>query len=154
MTEPLLVTAAKAEVVHVFGGDIHLTMPQGLTQARVSIVEDVRRPGDGPPLHVHANEDEIFRVIEGRFRFRVAEATFEAGPGDTAFLPRAVPHCFVNAGGTTGRLLVVLEPGGFERFFLDVVAEQLEVPADMARIAELAGRYGLRFLGPNPLIGH
>lgn len=152
MTRPVFVAAEKARLVRVFGGDIRLTMPQSETGAAASIVEDVRRPGDGPPLHRHAREDEIFRVLEGRFRFRVGEETIEAGPGDTAFLPRAVPHAFINAGEVTGRLLVVLQPGGFEQFFLDVAAESLEPPADMPRVAELAARYGLEFLGPNPLM--
>ena len=56
----------------------------------------------------------------------------------------------VTSGEATGRLLIVLRPGGFERFFLGVADRRLEPPADMGRIAELAARYGLEFLGPNP----
>lgn len=154
MSRPVFIAAEEVRVVHVFGGEIRLTMPQQAAQAGASLFEDVRRPGDGPPLHLHRNEDEIFRVIEGRFRFRVGDETFEAGPGDAALLPRGVPHSFVNAGETTGRVLVVVQPGGFEQFFLDVIADNLQVPGDMARIAELAARYGLEFLGPNPFMDH
>jgi mannose-6-phosphate isomerase-like protein (cupin superfamily) len=150
MPRPVFVPAEEARVVRVFGGDLILTLPQQEAGAGVSVFEEVRRPGDGPPLHVHGREDEIFRIVEGRFRLRVGAETFDAGPGDTLFLPRGVPHGFVNSGDGTGRLLIVLQPGGFERFFLDVAAQGLQVPADMGRIAELAAGYGLEFLGPNP----
>ncbi len=150
MAKPVFIPADQARMVHVFGGDIYFTMPQAEAQAGASVFEDVRHPGDGPPLHVHHNEDEIFRIVEGRFRLRVGAETFDAGSGDTILLPRDVPHSFVNSGDAVGRILVVLQPGGFEQFFLDVIDEGLRVPADMGRIAELAARYGLEFLGPNP----
>ena len=154
MTKPVLIAAAQARHVQLFGGDLYFTMPQAETQAGVSLVEEVRRPGDGPPWHMHGNEDEVFRIITGRFRLRAGDETVEAGPGDTLFLPRGVPHSFVNSGDDTGRVLVVLQPGGFERFFLDMIDQGLEPPADMERIAQLAARYGLEILGPNPFTGH
>lgn len=57
--------------------------------------------GAGPPLHVHTY-DEIFIVREGRARFTVGEAEFEASAGDILFGPANVPHRFVNLG--PGRL--------------------------------------------------
>ncbi len=128
-------------------------MPSDEAGAGLSVFEDVRGPGDGPPLHVHRNEDEVFRIIEGRYRARVGEETFEAGTGDTLLFPRRVPHTFVKTGEGLGRVLVILQPGGFERFFLDVADQGLQVPGDMGRIAELAARYKLEFLGPNPFTG-
>jgi mannose-6-phosphate isomerase-like protein (cupin superfamily) len=150
VSKPVFIPAERAKLVQVFGGDIYLTMPLAETGRGVSLFEDVRRPGDGPPLHVHHKEDEIFRIVEGRFRLRIGDATFDAGPGDTLLLPRDVPHSFINSGDVTGRLLIVLQPGGFERFFLEVAEQGLAPPADMRQIAELAARYGLEFLGPNP----
>ncbi len=153
MVKPVVIPAARAKLVQVFGGDIYLTMPSEEAGSGLSVFEDVRGPGDGPPLHVHHNEDEVFRVIEGRYRVRVGEETFEAGPGDTLLLPRDVPHTFVKTGEGMGRMLVILQPGGFERFFLDVADQGLQVPGDMERIVELAARYKLEFLGPNPFTG-
>jgi hypothetical protein len=49
-------------------------------------------------------------------------------------------------------LIVTMRPGGFEGFFKAVADANLEVPRDMAAIAELAKRYQLEFLGPNPLV--
>ena len=44
------------------------------------------------PLHVHANEDELFYVIEGEHVFTVGEEEFPAGPGAVVFAPRQVAH--------------------------------------------------------------
>lgn len=152
MTKPVFMPAAKATLASVFGGDIYLTMPHNCCHAGLSIFEDVRRPGGGPPLHVHHREDEFFRIANGHFRLRVGEETFEAGPGDTFFLPRDIPHSFVNSGDTVGRIVCICQPGGFEQLFLDVMAENLHEPGDIPKILELAERYEVEFLGPNPFV--
>jgi Cupin domain len=90
-------------------------------------------PGAGPPLHIHAREDESFYVLDGMFRFKGGET---------------VELAFHNDGAETGRLLVTMTPGGFEGFFLAVEAEGLSPPEDMARIGALAAQYGLSFVGP------
>lgn len=38
-------------------------------------------PGDEVPAHVHHHLDECFFVIEGHYRVRCGEDTFEAEPG-------------------------------------------------------------------------
>ena len=69
-------------------------------------------------------------------------------PGGSIFLPRGIPHTFRVLGERPGRNLTILTPGGMEEFFVDVAGEDLKIPADMARITELAGRYGIEFRGP------
>lgn len=62
------------------------------TGGQMTIVEITEHPDAEAPLHVHHREDEGFWVLEGRVKFEVGDATFEAGPGDYAFGPRGVPH--------------------------------------------------------------
>jgi mannose-6-phosphate isomerase-like protein (cupin superfamily) len=153
MSQPRFVPASAARVLPLFGGDIRITMPADGPGAGFSAFEDVRQPGDGPPWHTHHGEDEMFRVISGRFRMRCGEQEFEAGPGDCALLPRGVPHAFVNIGDSTGTMFCIVQPGGFERFFLEIAEAGLRIPDDMGRILEIAARYRLELLGPNPFSG-
>ena len=51
MAKPVVIPAARAKLVQVFGGDIYLTMPSDEAGTWLSVFEDVRGPGDGPPLH-------------------------------------------------------------------------------------------------------
>jgi mannose-6-phosphate isomerase-like protein (cupin superfamily) len=113
------------------------------TGGAMGVWEDVVEPGDGPPLHIHTREDELFHVIEGRFRFWSGDECVSAEAGTTLVLPRRVPHRFENIGDACGRLLVAVTPGGFENFFLDLEREQV---GTLAAAEAVAARYGLIFL--------
>jgi len=43
-------------------------------------------------LHVHHHHDEVMIVLDGRVTGVIDAEEFTAGPGDTIFLPRGVPH--------------------------------------------------------------
>ncbi len=42
--------------------------------------------------HAHAEEDEMFFVLEGEFRMELRDRTIELGPGDFIVIPRGVEH--------------------------------------------------------------
>ena len=65
-------------------------------------------------------------------------------PGDLIFKPRGQWHTFWNAGDRPARLLEIISPAGFERYFEELI-ELLggTGPSDPAQIAALAARYGL-----------
>lgn len=112
------------------------------TGGSCGVLEAVVPPGEGAPLHVHAREDELFRVLAGRFGFWCAGEYAELTEGGCIVLPRGLPHRFQNIGETEGRLMVVVTPGGFESFFPAVAREKPQAPAD---VAALAMRFGLTF---------
>ena len=118
------------------------------TGGAMSITDSTTPAGEGPPLHVHAAEDEIFVVLKGRCRFWLEGETFERGPGETAFIPRGREHTFLVVGGAPCRKLVILTPGGFEGFFADMARGAFRIPEDMPAIEESAARHSLRFTGP------
>ena len=71
----------------------------------------------GPPLHIHLNQDEWFFVLEGHFKFRVEEEEFDLQQGDMIFLPRGIPHAFIQL-SELGRMMVCFQPAGkMEAFF-------------------------------------
>jgi len=53
---------------------------------------------EGPPLHAHTREDEMWWILEGQSRFRADDELREAAPGSFVFVPRGVRHCFQNIG--------------------------------------------------------
>lgn len=52
---------------------------------------------EGPPLHIHHDEDEEGRVVSGALSAVVGGQRIEAGPGQFVSLPRGVPHRWWNA---------------------------------------------------------
>src|SRR6185503_542343 len=79
--------------------------------------EAIEPPGGGPPLHTHAGEEEFFLVLEGEMTFYVGGRRIKATEGQTAFVPRGVPHCFKNCSKRESRVLVLFTPGNIEGFF-------------------------------------
>jgi mannose-6-phosphate isomerase-like protein (cupin superfamily) len=63
------------------------------------------------PLHVHHADDEAWYVLEGVLRFRLGEATFEAGPHGAVLARKGTPHAYGNARrGERARYLLVMTP--------------------------------------------
>src|SRR5690349_14632410 len=117
MSEPLVVPPGAGETVQgPAGGPLTFKARGEQTGGALTAIENVIAPGDGPPLHVHANEDEAWWVIEGTLAFRIGERAAEAPAGTFVFVPRGVPHAFRNAGDGPARILVLFTPAGMERF--------------------------------------
>src|SRR5262245_18401152 len=73
------------------------------------------------PLHRHANEDEYSYVLEGRMGAQLGDEVVYADPGDLVFKPRGQWHAFWNAGDDPCRILEIISPGSFERYFEELV---------------------------------
>jgi mannose-6-phosphate isomerase-like protein (cupin superfamily) len=95
------------------------------------------------PLHRHTREDEYSFILEGRMGALLGDDVVEAGPGDLVHKPRDQWHTFWNAGDEPCRLLEIISPAGFERFFAELVAMGGVVKADPEELAALSQRYGL-----------
>ena len=54
--------------------------------------------GDGPPMHVHVDQDEEGVVTSGQLGTTLCGVTRTFGPGERAAFPRGVPHRWWNAG--------------------------------------------------------
>ena len=99
------------------GGPLTFKVRGEQTGGSLTAIENVIGPGDGPPVHVHANEDEAWYVLEGRLRFLLGEDLAEAPAGTFVFVPRGTPHAFQNVGEQPARILVLFTPAGIETFF-------------------------------------
>ena len=92
------------------------------TGERVSLVEHPMPPRAlAAPLHRHNREDEYSYVLEGRMGALLGDEVVYAEAGDFVFKPRGEWHTFWNAGDEPARILEIISPAGFERFFEEVV---------------------------------
>ncbi|HEX8067761.1 MAG TPA: cupin domain-containing protein [Thermoleophilaceae bacterium] len=132
------------------------------TGGRFALIEHTIAPRAlAAPTHTHANEDEYSYVLSGRMGAMIGDEVVEAGPGDLVVKPRGIPHSFWNAGDEECRLLELISPGGFERYFADIAPfltraegpdveglaaarERYELSMDMESVGPLVERFGLR----------
>ncbi len=95
------------------------------------------------PLHRHTREDEYSYVLEGRVGALLGEEVVIGGPGDLIFKPRGQWHTFWNDGDVPARLLEIISPAGFERFFAELVDLGGITQAEPQILGELCARYEL-----------
>jgi mannose-6-phosphate isomerase-like protein (cupin superfamily) len=95
------------------------------------------------PLHRHSREDEYSYVLEGRMGALLGDDSLEAGPGTLIFKPRHQWHTFWNAGDEAARILEIISPAGFERYFQELVALGGSRRAAPEALRALSERYGL-----------
>jgi mannose-6-phosphate isomerase-like protein (cupin superfamily) len=111
---------------------------------RLSLVEHPMSPRAlAAPLHLHTREDEYSYVLEGRMGALLGDEVVEAGPGDLVFKPRNQWHTFWNAGDEPCRILEIISPAGFERFFRELSDMGGVTQVEEQALAELNERYGL-----------
>ena len=111
---------------------------------RFSVVEHPMAPWAlAAPLHRHHNEDEYSFVIEGRMGALLGDEHLEARPGDLVHKPRGQWHTFWNAGDEPCRILEIISPAGFERFFAELVDLGGVAKAGPDQLGELCKRFAL-----------
>jgi mannose-6-phosphate isomerase-like protein (cupin superfamily) len=106
-------------------GEVHVIIRLSAEDSggAMMVMEEVP-PMVDTPLHVHANEDELFYILEGEHIVSVGDEERRLGPGDALFAPRGVPHAQRRVEPGVGRELVVFTPGGMEEFFRDLAAAE------------------------------
>src|SRR4051794_39890851 len=95
------------------------------------------------PMHAHTHEDEYTYVLEGEVGIQIGDEVRYAGPGELVEKPRGIAHAFWNRTDEPARVLEVIAPGGFERYFAELAPLVNQCPPDLAGVGALAARYGL-----------
>jgi mannose-6-phosphate isomerase-like protein (cupin superfamily) len=114
----------------------------GDTGDRFALVEHPMPPRAlAAPLHRHTWEDEYSFVLEGAMGAVLGDEVVYAGAGDLVFKPREQWHTFWNAGDEPCRILEIISPAGFERYFDELV--DLAGPRTPSTIEPICARYGL-----------
>jgi quercetin dioxygenase-like cupin family protein len=140
MAEPVFHGPGEGGTVgHPLGADVTFKVRGERSDRRLLAFETVVPPGQGPPLHTHAADDETLYVLEGEVRFRLGEELRVGGAGSFAFVPRGTRHTFRNVGTGPARILIHFAPSGMERFFDAFGALSAPGPPDFARLGAQAG---------------
>jgi mannose-6-phosphate isomerase-like protein (cupin superfamily) len=66
--------------------------------------------GKVPGLHVHPEQTECFRVVEGTMKFKLGRETIVAQAGDIVTVPAGAAHKFANGGEDVARARVEVRP--------------------------------------------
>lgn len=136
-----------------------IKVPAAATGDALSITEMAVPAGYMVPPHTHGSTDEWSFVLEGTIGARIGGDEISAAPGSWILKPRGRMHTFWNAGPDPARIIELLTPGRFERFFremadlaardelsderLDALAATYDTIVDMTWVDELATKYGL-----------
>jgi quercetin dioxygenase-like cupin family protein len=138
------------------------------TGGALAVVEHVLAPGMlAAPVHTHRNEDEYSYVLEGEMAALIGEQVIHAPAGTLVCKPRNIRHTFWNQGSTPARILEIISPAGFERYFdelaevlgsggppdidrIQALARGYDMEMDFGSVPELLERYGLHLGGPPP----
>jgi quercetin dioxygenase-like cupin family protein len=119
------------------------------TGGALTFFQTVAAPGDGPPHHAHASEDEFIYVLEGQLRVRLVDTIHAAPAGAFVFIPKGIPHTWQVVGAGDARFVFGFAPSapGMEGFF-----EGAAVLPPETRLIDafdrLAARAGVGVLGP------
>lgn len=129
------------------------------THGAYCLMEHLLTPAANPPMHVHADEEEGFYVLDGEIEFEVDGVVGIARPGTFALAPAGKPHTFRVLTDTARALVITSAPagntnGGAASFFRAAgrpatapVLPELEAP-DPVRLTALAADHGIEILPP------
>jgi quercetin dioxygenase-like cupin family protein len=164
--ENLIVPPAAGKTVDLGGLGVVFKVFGEDTGGALSIVEHPMAPRRLVPPHAHRAEDELSYVLEGTFGVRIGDLVAEAGPGSYVYKPKGVLHTFWNPTDRPARLIEIIVPAGFERFFAalgdldpsagtpedrqhqrEALGEDYGLSFSPEWVAELKARYGLKLLG-------
>lgn len=77
---------------------------------------------EGPPLHHHPFA-EAFYVLDGELTLQLDDTRQTAAAGDCAYARGGQVHTLANHTDALARYVLVITPGGFERYFDRIAAE-------------------------------
>jgi len=139
------------EVIHAGPVQIRYLVESGETGRTLAVFEAmIPTTARVPVLHSHDAFDETVYGVTGTVIWTLDGETNRVGPGDTLFIPRGRVHGFVNLEAEDARQLCVVTPGLLGPAYFREIGEVFQAggPPDVARIAEVMRRHGLRPVAP------
>ena len=162
----LAIPIGEGQLVNLGGVGVKFKINGDETGQAFSIVEHPLQARTLVPPHLHHDTDEYSYVVEGQFGARIGDEILLAKAGDYILKPRNIPHTFWNPTDKLARLVEIISPAGFERFFVEAgelfkksrgvpELEQVKTLATKYNtsigweewVPELSKKYGLKLFG-------
>ncbi len=149
MATPLIIRKGEGKNTIMLGPDPWTFAITGAdTDGHFDFIEATITYLQGPPLHLHHEQDDTFFILEGTLKVQVGDELFDLHPGDLVCAPKGVPHTFANVNKEPVRVINIMTPGGFDRFMEDFVSLP-PGPPDPQILDELTQKHKTAFLGPS-----
>lgn len=117
----IILGPGEGEHVSVMGNDLTLKAASTDTGGALGLMEYTASPGfAGPPPHIHRKTIEAFYILEGSLTLQIGDQTTTGGPSTFVLVPPGSVHTFSNAGEGPAKFLLIVSPGGFEKYFREL----------------------------------
>jgi quercetin dioxygenase-like cupin family protein len=137
---PLVVKRGEGDTIEALGSEITFLC----REPGVWSLTQVSSPrGVGAPPHEH-DFGESYYVLDGSLSVTVAGQEVVLGAGEFVHIPAGTVHGFKATADFPTRFLVLQSPGDADEFFRACAREMTKMPADLARMPEIAARHGIR----------
>lgn len=140
-----IVKNGEGKKLNVIGDRMTIKLTGEDTGGKYALVEQYNDPGVGIPPHVHANEDEVFKLIEGEVEFWLGGKSKVLRAGDMIYCPKGVPHTWKVVGDKKAKVDLGFFPAGMENMF-EELSRLPAGPPDKELVAGIVGRYGIAFV--------
>lgn len=155
-SKTVFLSGADGDRFNIIGGGVRILIDGAASAGQCCVFDAPIPPGEGPPLHRHEREDELFYVLDGTFKFVIDGRECIGERGSFACAPRGSTHSFKNIGATTGHLLITCTPAGIEVPFRAIRIPEAGLTTDgrpatsptMEQVVAELGRHGITIVGP------
>jgi quercetin dioxygenase-like cupin family protein len=143
--EPRLIPSAKERRFRLVGIDVHVRAGVDDTGGALTALEQCVPPGAGSPLHT-VREDKVLLVLDGELGVELGPRRLQLRAGDGVTIPGGAPHRFVNEQQTNARLMMLVLPGGHERYLAELAGLEARASLTETALRELGERFGVAVL--------
>ncbi|MFD2784453.1 cupin domain-containing protein [Hymenobacter rubripertinctus] len=140
-----IVLKDEGQKLNILGDHQQIKLTGKDTNGRFLAIYQDNSPNTQIPMHVHQNEDEVYKIVEGEVEFTVGEKKSVLKSGDTIFLPKNIPHAWKVVGKSNAKVYLDIFPSGLEDMF-EELSKLPAGPPDFPQIAVICRRYGISFV--------
>ena len=145
LLRPVITAPEQAPAIKPFNLDMKVLLTTEDTAGARSVIMAWHKPGEGPPDHLHFDQEEIFFIVDGRYELTIDGHTSINGSGTLVFVPRNTVHRFKNVGETPACMLDWTLPGGQDRYFKKISELAAGGSFTGDKLAELNKEYNTAF---------